>query len=129
MDNVVINAGVNVTLDMDFEYSGLLNSIEVNGSLTTSSSDYMLDMTSGILSGTGTLTLHNLRFGSIATMTFTGDASIDKLWNNATALNLSGDLEINDSLFLDAGAMSVTAGSSPRHPGTNCHLSPNHRSD
>src|SRR3989344_4506359 len=73
MDNVVINAGVNVTLDMDFEYSGLLNSIEVNGSLTTSSSDYMLDMTSGILSGTGTLTLHNLRFGSIATMTFTGD--------------------------------------------------------
>lgn len=111
MDNVVINAGVNVTLDMDFEYSGLLNSIEVNGSLTTSSSDYMLDMTSGILSGTGTLTLHNLRFGSIATMTFTGDASIDKLWNNATALNLSGDLEINDSLFLDAGAMNVSAGS------------------
>src|SRR3989344_4940688 len=111
MDNVVINAGVNVTLDMDFEYSGLLNSIEVNGSLTTSSSDYMLDMTSGILSGTGTLTLHNLRFGSIATMTFTGDASIDKLWNNATAVNLSGDLEINDSLFLDAGAMNVSAGS------------------
>ncbi|MES2556312.1 MAG: T9SS type A sorting domain-containing protein [Bacteroidota bacterium] len=111
LDNVVINPGVSVTLDMDFEYSGFLNSIEVNGTLQSSSAEYMLDMTSGILSGTGTLTLHNLRFGSLATMTFTGDASVNKLWNNATALNLSGDVEVNDSLFLDAGALNVSAGS------------------
>ncbi|HLP56849.1 MAG TPA: T9SS type A sorting domain-containing protein [Fluviicola sp.] len=111
LDNVVINAGVNVTLDMDVEFTGLLTSLQVNGSLESSSSAYMLDMTSGVISGTGSMTLHNLRFGSVATMTFTGDASVDKLWNNAVALDLSGDMEVNDTLFLDAGSMNLSSGS------------------
>lgn len=111
LDNVIINAGANVMLDMDVEFSGILTSLEVNGSLESSSSDYSLDMTSGVLSGTGSLILHNFRFGSVATMTFTGTANVDKLWNNGLTFDVASDLVVNDSLFLDAGAMNLTTGS------------------
>lgn len=118
LDNVIINAGANVMLDMDVEFSGILTSLEVNGSLQSSSSAYFLDMTGGVLLGSGSLTLHNLRFGTIASMTFSGTANVDKMWNNSLSLNLASDLVVNDSLFLDAGAMNLSTGSLTFTSGT-----------
>ena len=109
LDNVIINAGVDVTLDMDVEFTGLLTSLEVNGGLE-SSGDYLLDMNSGIFSGSGTLELQNLRIGSTASMTFTGDASVDNFWSEAITLNLASDTEINDTLFLDEGTFNLASG-------------------
>lgn len=111
LDNVVINAGATVTLDSDVQFSGLLTSLEVDGTLQSVSSDnYLLDMNSGVLSGTGTITLYKLRFGTTGTMTFSGTSSVDKLWNSSTTLNLVGQLSVNDSLFLDAGTFNLSTG-------------------
>jgi len=107
-DNVVINAGVTVTLDNDVEFSGLLTSLQVNGTLE--SSDYLLDINNGVLSGNGTLNLENLRFGTGGTMTFTGTSSIDKLWSSSIAFDLVGHLDVNDSLFLDGGTFNLASG-------------------
>lgn len=110
IDNVVINSGVNVTLDSDVEFTSILSSLEVNGSLTSSSDAYMLDMNSGSLTGAGTLTLHRLRFGTFGSMGFTGTSTVEKLWNNNVALSLVTQMQLNDSLFLEAGSLSMGTG-------------------
>ncbi len=109
LDNVIINEGVTVTLDMDVEFTGLITGLQVDGTLQTTS-EYMLDMNSAGLSGTGTLDLHSLRFGPTASMSFSGTANIDKLWNNSLALNIASDMDINDTLYLEAGSFNLVAG-------------------
>jgi hypothetical protein len=111
LDNVIIEEGVTVTLDTDVSISGLFSSIQVNGTLE-STGDYLLDIDNAVLSGTGTLNLHRVRFGTTSSMTFSGDAEIDNLWNNALALDLVGELDLNDTLFLDEGSLNLTTGSS-----------------
>lgn len=110
LDNVIINSGVTVTMDMDVEFSGILTGMEVNGTLTSTGNDFLLDMNGGTLSGTGTLTLNSLRFGTTAAMTFSGTANVDNLWNNSVTLNIASDMDINDTLFLDAGTFNLAAG-------------------
>ena len=111
LDNVIINEGVTVTLDIDVEFTGLITGLEVNGTLMTTS-DYMLDMNSAGLSGSGTLDLHSLRFGPTASMAFTGTANVDKLWNNSVALNVASEMDINDTLYLQNGAFNLATGGS-----------------
>src|SRR5690242_2420513 len=71
LDNVVIPSGITVTIDMDIEFNGLLNSFNVEGKLVGS---YDLWIQQGQLTGDGELDIDKLVFVSLlAGSTFTGD--------------------------------------------------------
>lgn len=121
LDNVIINPDVTVTLDIDVAFNSFLSSLQVNGNLTSSSSAFMLDINNGDLQGNGNLTLHNLRFGNTASMTFTGDADIVNLHNNSFGLTLVGQLHIGDTLFISNGNLNIGSGGFLSF-ATNAHI-------
>lgn len=110
IDNVVINSGVTVNMDMDVTINSLISYIQVNGTLNSTSSAHVLDINTGDLKGNGTLNLHNLRIGTLGAMTFSGTANIDNMWNNTLSLSLANQLTINDTLFLESGNLTLGSG-------------------
>lgn len=108
-DNIIIPAGFTVTLDNEVEFGGLLNSIDVNGTL---SGEHELRITSGSLTGNGTLTLTELEISGLSALTFTGDLDVDVLRTDlAFNLNLEAVVDVQDSLVLEGGTLTIVGGS------------------
>ncbi len=106
-DNIVINSGVTVTLDNKLTVNHNLATLTVNGTLQGTKSVYL---TSGTLTGSGTLNLHTLTFGTTALSNFTGNITVDNLYNSQAALQLDGQVMINDTLGLKAGTVQLGNG-------------------
>lgn len=110
-DNIVIPAGITVTMDMSVQMTGLLSSLSVNGTLMSSAATNSLTVTSlSTLSGNGSMTLHYLELGATGGMSFSGTASINKFVTSATSLNLASQITLMDTLHLKAGSISLNTG-------------------
>lgn len=111
-DNIIIPAGMTVTLNTDVDFDGgLLFSMQVNGELS-SEDDSELHMSSGSLTGNGTIDLSYFEVSGLSTIAFTGDMTVDTYRNDVSlTLNLSTHLTIGDSLILEGGALTFGNGS------------------
>jgi hypothetical protein len=109
IDNVVIPAGITVTLDMDVTVSSLVSYINVTGSLTSTTNS--LTITQGALQGTGTMNLFYVEIGSLGSMTFSGTMTAKNFVNSGAAITVSGGVIINDSLILNSGSIAFNTGS------------------
>lgn len=111
-DHIIIPAGINVTMDVSVQLSGLLASMDVNGSLVSSSATNSLTINSlSVLNGNGSLNLHYLELGATGGMGFSGTASINRFVTSATSLNLATQVQLTDTLHLKAGSLSLGTGS------------------
>lgn len=111
LDNVVIPAGITVTMDMDVQFTGLLSSLSVNGSLVSTATNSLTITSLSNLSGNGSLDLRYLELGSAGGMTFSGSATIYRFVTSATSLNLASQVTLMDTLYLKAGSLSLSTGS------------------
>jgi hypothetical protein len=110
IDNVVIPAGISVTMDMDVQVTSLLSSISVSGNLN-SSSTHSLMITQGTISGNGNINLYYLEIGTIGGMSFTGNLTVNRFITSSTTLNLGSQVTLMDTLCLKAGNLTLGSGS------------------
>lgn len=111
VDNVVIPAGITVTMDMNVQFTGLLSSLSVNGSLNSTTTNSLTVTSLSNLSGNGSLNLRYLELGSGGGMSFSGNATIYRFVTSATSLNLASQVMLMDTLHLKAGSLSLATGS------------------
>jgi len=109
IDQIVIPAGMTVTMDMDVTFNGLLASLNVSGTLNSSSNKLII--TSGALSGNGTMDLSYLEVGSIGSMSYTGNLTVNKFVSSAINLSLGSQVILEDTLHLESGNLSLGSGS------------------
>ncbi len=121
LDNVVIPAGITVTMDMDVQFTGLLSSLSVNGSLNSTTTNSLTVTSLSNLSGNGSLNLRYLELGSGGGMSFSGNATIYRFVTSATSLNLASQVTLMDTLYLKAGSLSLATGSNLML-GTNSNI-------
>lgn len=110
-DNIVIPAGITVTMDQNVQFTGLLSSLSVNGSLNSTTTSSLTVTSLSNLSGNGSLNLRYLELGSGGGMSFSGNATIYRFVTSATSLNLASQITLMDSLHLKAGSLSLSTGS------------------
>ncbi|MCW3086154.1 MAG: hypothetical protein JWP12_3520 [Bacteroidetes bacterium] len=108
--DIVIPSGLTVTFDTDVNFSGLLNSFTVNGTLSSSSSN-SLTIAQGTFAGAGTVTINRIRFtGLLATMSYTGNMTVHHFDNTASILSIASSVSVTDTLDLDGGSITLAAG-------------------
>lgn len=109
-DNIVIPAGITVTLDMNAQFTTILSSLNVMGTLTSNASNSLTVNSLSNISGSGTLNLDYLELGTAGGMTFSGTANIHRFVTSAASLSLVSLLNITDTLHLKAGVLSLGTG-------------------
>lgn len=108
-DDIVIPVGINITLDQDQSISGT-GSLQVDGTLVGDPGNY-LSLTTGTLSGAGSITVDSLHTAFTSGFNFTGTLTAD-YWANANAtISTAANIMVNKTLNLTAGALDMAAGS------------------
>ena len=108
-DNVVIPVGVTVTLDNNLTVNNAAASVSVVGSLTGTTA---FNLTSGTLSGNGSVALSTLTVGTGGYVTSLGTISVSQFANSQAALALSGVMSVSNMVVLTAGNLQLNSGSS-----------------
>jgi hypothetical protein len=110
LDNIVIPAGITVTLDMDVQVTSVLSSISVSGNLNSTNS-HSLMINSGTLSGNGAMNLYYLELGTVGGMSFTGGLTVNRFVTSNTSLTLGAQVNLVDTICLKAGTLTLGNGS------------------
>jgi len=109
-DDVVIPSGITVTMDNNVTLNGAFSVLEVEGALSGASSRY-LTVTTGTVSGGGSITSGWVTFGTAAILSFTGSISTDYYSNNAAlTLKSTANTVVNKSMTLGSGILSIETG-------------------
>nr|WP_294862308.1 T9SS type A sorting domain-containing protein [uncultured Fluviicola sp.] len=109
--DIIIPSGIDVNLDTDVTFSGLLNSFTVDGTLS-SSGNKQLAIQSGTFSGSGDVDIQRIEFsGLLTTCTHTGDMTVHSFVNSGSLLTLALQLTVSDTLNLDGGSLTLNTGS------------------
>lgn len=107
-DDVVIPAGVTVTLDNNLTVNNASATLSVVGSLTGAND---LNLTSGTLSGNGSVAVNALTVGAGGLITSLGTINVTQFANSQSALAISGVLSVVNTIILNAGTLQLNAGS------------------
>jgi hypothetical protein len=110
-DQVVIPAGITVTLDHDLVLNGSTALLTVNGVLISSASTD-LTATYGTVHGTGVINVGNVTVGTGTTLSFAGNFTTNTFYSSAQSIQLVATMLIHQTLTLAAGAMTVQSGGS-----------------
>lgn len=110
-DFIVIPFGITVNLDNSVEFNNALSTLSVSGSLT-SSTNSNLTINSGTLSGNGNINTNNFTVGTTAFILFSGDINTNNFTSNHTLLNLSSNINVSNTLFVNGGVLQLNGGSS-----------------
>lgn len=108
-DQITIGAGITVTMDSTVTINGLLSQLSVNGQL--SSATNALIVTSGTLTGTGTLAVNSIVLNSGGTFSFSGTAVANSFTNSIASLSSSAAITVKKTLTL-TGVIDVIASGS-----------------
>ncbi|MDQ3111780.1 MAG: T9SS type A sorting domain-containing protein [Bacteroidota bacterium] len=109
--DIIIPTGITVDLDIDVTFSGLINSFNVDGTLN-SGSNKSVDITLGSFTGTGSVIINRLSFdGLLTTATFSGSMDLNTLRNMGSAITMSAQANVADSLDLEGGSIILATGS------------------
>lgn len=104
-DQLVIPAGITVTMDQNAMVNGLVASINVEGTLAASVGT-TLTVNTGSVSGGGALLQQNLMLYAGSAFSFTGNVVVNTM-TVATNLSSSADYMVVETLTLAGGTMSL----------------------
>lgn len=109
--DIIIPSGIEVNLDMDVTFSGLLNNFTVDGSLTSTTNN-QLSIQSGTFSGSGDVDIHRIIFSGLLTAyTHSGDLMAGTFVNTGSVLTITSQMKVSDTLNLDGGSLTLATGS------------------
>jgi hypothetical protein len=106
-DQVTIGSGITVTMDSSVNINGLLAQVSVAGTLTSAANN--LTVTSGTLTGTGTIVVNDLTLAATGTFSFTGTATANVFNNSIASLTTTAKTTVNKMLNL-MGIISIQTG-------------------
>jgi hypothetical protein len=108
--DIIIPSGIDVNLNTDVVFSGLLNSFTVDGTLN-SSNNKQLSIQSGAFTGSGDVDIQRIVFsGLLTTCTHTGDLMVNSFVNMGSILTITSHLTVSDTLNLDGGSLTLNTG-------------------
>nr|MBP6732683.1 hypothetical protein [Chitinophagales bacterium] len=106
-DDIIINTGVTVNLDVDLTINSANASVLANGTLTGM---HNLDFQDGSLQGAGSINVATLTMGALSTSAYLGDITAINLFNYQSTLLLAGATHITGTLGLYAGTVQLGVG-------------------
>jgi hypothetical protein len=108
--DIIIPSGMDVILNTDVTFSGLLNSFTVDGTLTSTSTN-SLTIEMGTFSGSGDIDIQRIIFDGVLTAySFSGDLTVNTFVNMGAALAMTSQATVSDSLNLDGGTLTLSTG-------------------
>ncbi len=111
VDQIIIPAGITVTMDNNATINGALASMNVAGTLTGGANS-TLTVTQGNLSGAGAINVGTLVMGAGSTLAFTGALAAEYLNTASTAIQSAAQMTISKGLNLTGGVLAMAAGGS-----------------
>jgi hypothetical protein len=107
-DQIIIPAGITVSLGNNVSINGATASLAVLGSLTDNATD-TLALTAGAITGTGSIAVNSLALNATSTLAFTGTIAVQTLSNSSAGLALTANTTVNQTLYLAGGTLSIEA--------------------
>jgi hypothetical protein len=108
--DINIPSGITVTLDMDVQFNGLLNSFTVNGTLDDSPASEVW-INAGAFTGSGSVSIEKLALsGLLTTYTYSGTLTLGVLRVDGPTVALTSQANINDTLDLEQGTVLLNSG-------------------
>ena len=107
-DQVIIPFGMTVNLDGGLMINGVTASLNVQGTLSSTSDS--LELGFGALTGTGTINLQSIRLDTSAVMTFAGSVTVNTLYTSSLAIQAAANFIINQTLIVQGGVFTLTTG-------------------
>ena len=104
-DQIIINAGITVSLDGDVTLNHQLAVMTVFGQIDGAA--YDMEVTAGVVGGTGSITVNNLLIQADGSFIFTGNVACSSFTNHNSLLNLKAELEVASMLKLMDGLCEV----------------------
>lgn len=108
--DIIIPSGIDVNMNTDVTFSGLLNSFTVDGTLT-SSTNSELDIQVGTFNGSGDIDIQRIVFsGLLVSYSYTGDMTVNTFRNSGSVIAFTSQVTVTDSLHLDDGTLTLNTG-------------------
>lgn len=108
--DIIIPSGIDVNLNTNVTFSGLLNNFTVDGTLTTTTNN-QLSIQLGTFSGSGDIDIQRIVFdGILTTYTHTGDLVVNTFVNMGSLLIMTSQVMVSDTLYLDGGTLTLNTG-------------------
>lgn len=109
-EDIIIPSGIDVNLNTDVVFSGLINDFTVDGTLTSSTNN-QLSIQQGTFGGSGDIDIQRIVFSDIlTTYTHTGNLMVNTFVNMGVSLNITSYITVSDTLNLDGGALTLNTG-------------------
>lgn len=109
--DIIIPSGIDVNLNTNVTFSGLLNNFTVDGTLT-SSTNSQLEIQTGTFSGSGDIDIQRIVFsGLLVSYSYTGDMTVNTFMNSGSIIAFTSQVTVTDSLHLDDGTLTLNTGS------------------
>jgi len=108
-DQVIIATGNTVTMDANVTINNALAELNVAGTLTGSATTY-LTVSSGTVSGAGTINTGYTAFSEGAVLLFTGNLTTAYLNSSALTLKTLATVVVSNTMTLGAGVLSLETG-------------------
>lgn len=109
--DIIIPSGIEVNMDTDVSFSGLLNNFTVDGTLTSSTnSELSIDL--GTFNGNGDIDIQRIEFtGVLVSFSFSGNLTVNTFANMGSVLAITSQVTVSDSLYLEDGSFTLNTGS------------------
>lgn len=108
-DDVIIPSGLTVTLDQNLTLAST-SSLDVDGVLT-GGSGYVLMLSSGTLSGTGSIDIDSVSASFTSGFNFTGSLMANAFYTTNANINSAANIVVDNTLYLAGGTVTMAAGS------------------
>ena len=110
-DIIVIPSAYTVSMDANVTLNGVASELEVEGTLTGTSGITLL-VTTGLISGSGNISVGHITLGLAAIVSFNGNITADYFENDAVKLKNNAKVTVNKNLSVLTGILSLETGSS-----------------
>ena len=107
-DDVVIPSGITITLDQDLML-GASSSLDVDGALTGGAGQ-VLTLSTGTLSGTGSIDIDSFSAAFTSGFTFTGTFTTNAFHSTNAIINSTATIMVDNMLYLAGGTMTMANG-------------------
>lgn len=109
--DIIIPSGIEVNMNTDVSFSGLLNNFTVDGTLT-SSTNSELSIELGTFGGNGDVEIQRIEFiGLLVSYSFSGSVTVNTFANMGSVLTITSQVTVSDSLYLEDGSFTLNTGS------------------
>ncbi len=108
--DIIIPSGIDVNMNTNVTFSGLLNNFTVDGTLT-SSTNSGLEIQNGTFSGNGSVDIQRIVFsGLLVSYSYAGDMTVNTFVNSGSVIAFTSQVTVTDSLHLDDGTLTLNTG-------------------